>query len=138
MSGSLMENRPEVVLSAAITKSAGGALTVGPFPNDVIVQRIGALVTTTTATNPTSVTTSPDIGSLTIPTVTSAGVVVVKNTFLTPAAGSGAQKGQYVLASGSTLTVTGAAAAGAGVYNLFAEIIRKPIHVDGVNVLQSA
>lgn len=138
MSGANMENRPEVVVSAAITKSAGGALTVGPYPNDAIVQRFGALVTTATATNPTSVTTNADVGTLTIPTVTAAGVVVVKNALLDPSPSDGQQPGQYVLPSGSTLVITGAVAAGAGVYHLFAEIIKKPIHVDGVNVLLSA
>lgn len=136
MSGAMIEVRAEEVISASINQSAGGSLTVGPFAHDAVVQRFGAVITTALTVGNVAVTTNANVGSATLPNGTAAGKVVVKDAVKNPAAGEGEQPEQYVLPKGSTFTVTGAAvASSAGAYRLFAEVIKKPLHVDGVNVL---
>ena len=136
MSGAHISTRVDEVISASINQSAGGSLTVGPFSRDVIVNRFGAVITTATDTGATAITTSPDVGSASVPSGTGANKSVVKDAVASPSAVDGSQPGQYVLTKGATLTVTSAAVgASGGAYRLFAEVIKLPLPVDGTNVI---
>lgn len=138
MSNANMAGRNHRTVSgSAVSQSAGGSLAIGPFPVPVIVVRFGALVTTTTTTGATSLTSSPNVGSVSIPSGAAADKVYVTNAKAAPAAQDGTQPGQYVLPVGDTLTVTGAAVGGSsGAYRIFIDYIEKPLVADSVDVIE--
>lgn len=124
--------------SAAITKASGTGtiLTIGPYANRVFLYEILFVCTTSFATNAVAITTSADVGGVSLPVTMTAGDVVRMRPVVTPGASGGTPPGRVVLEPGTSLVVAqNGNSTGAGVYYAQANVVLQPLDSNDVDEL---